>query len=607
MKRLILFFIATVLSLAFFAHGTRAQETSILHENGLWYLVKGCGDRIYLSKSKDPSCLEPSDPVVRNRHFIYNTECDMSVGALFGKGATVDSVMSPVLCRFSEEDFPGNGGWYIYFVLRKKGGADSHIAVMKSGSGLPEGPYVYPSNGIPIQSQPLLGQDGAFLAGPASEPSVVRASDGLCLCWKQGSSHMIARLDFPWKLAEAAICTSGAPRKEAPTHEPGSTLFRTNTPDPCLIYDKGYFYLTMTMTPPDNALLAIIKDKDLYSLNSEKHPTRDNIIYNPNKDRMVQEVFGKGAKIAAVWSPEIHYFSEEEFPGKSGWYIYFALRQVLRKNGKVTGTVMKTATLKSASGTLDGPWVHPITGEPNHAQPLLDKEGKVIKRSLGPSVLRVPSGKYRGIYLMWVLMKGHTEYPDSVFQQRILISHFSAPWHMEGDPGTVTTPTQEWEMRGSDFKRPRVVEGPTAFYGDNGGVFLTYSASPFFSDYGLGQLTLKREGADYANPLLEESWLKYEHNPVFCSVGHPEIAGAGHGFFVRDAAGGRFFCYHAYPILEDGSRSKKRNAYIEPYRIDYEDVSPTAPDGVIRMGLDGDGRPGPINSRIDFVTAKPVK
>ncbi len=583
--------------------GAMASEEDLVFDNGSWYLAKAEGNRIAVIKASDPSRLDVTDPVEMNRNYVYNAVCDMSVEAVFGKGVAVDSISSPLLCRFTEEEFPGNAGWYLYFVLETKLG--SRIVVMKSASGLVEGHYVYPLNGIPIQSQPMLGADGSFLASQASQPGIVRAHDGVYLRWKGSEGLNLSRLALPWRLASDPVKISGSPLapRNYSSKGKGSTLFRTGTPDPCLIYDNGYFYLTMTMTPPASAYLAIIKDKRLDGLTEKNHPTLDNIIYDPNSDPMVQEVFGEGAKIAAVWSPEIHYFSEDEFPGNSGWYIYFALRQILRKNGKVTGSVMKTATLKSASGTLDGPWVHPVTGEKNHAQPLLNNEGEVIRRSLGPSVLRVPSGQYQGIYLMWVLMAGKTNYPDSVFRQRILISHFSKPWHMEGTPGTVTTPTQEWEMRGSDKKHPRVVEGPTAFYGDRGGVFLSYSASPFFSDYGLGQLTLKRNGTEYANPLLEESWIKYDRNPVFCSIGHPEMAGAGHGFFLRDAAGKRFFCYHAYPILPDGSRSKKRNAYIEPYWIDEDATSPTAPDGVIRMGLMGDGAPCPINSDIHFATS----
>ncbi len=677
----------------------KGEQTPFMtcHE-GTYYLATGGTDRIALIKSTSLEGLAEGSAVEENRNYIYNTDCDMTVGALFGNENCISHVLSPVLQHFSEEDFPGNSGWYVYFTLCKKETAAKRIVVMKSLSGRPEGPYGYPANGIPIQSQPVLDAEGNPLVSPAANPGIVKIPSGqhkgVYLSWTRTGQPRIARLTSPWQVlpssplkaaaqassgcsavygdnGEIALACSGngqtrkltlirkngdyadplqnsswavdetspiygvigrissfrnpdgellacyvrqggtwvsgietLPRIEPSSGQPGpSTLLRTNTPDPCLVYDNGCFYLTMTMTPPDAAFLAIVKDKDLNHLTEDAHPTHDNIIYDPNRDPMVQEVFGKGAKIAALWSPEIHYFSEEEFPGNSGWYIYFALRQVLRTpDGKVTGTVMKTACLKSAGGTLDGPWVHPVTGAPGSAQPLLDKEGKVIKRSLGPSVLRVPSGEYRGIYLMWVLMRGQTEYPDSVFQQRILISHFSSPWHMEGEPGTVTTPTQEWEMRGAGKKRPRVVEGPTAFYGDNGGVFLTYSASPFFSDYGLGQLTLKREGANYANPMLEESWIKYDRNPVFCSVGHPEIAGAGHGFFVRDAAGGRFFCYHAYPVLEDGTRSTVRNAYLEPYWIDETDISASAPEGVIKMGIGGKGQPGPVNSEINFVT-----
>ena len=77
------------------------------------------------------------------------------------------------------------------------------------------------------------------------------------------------------------------------------------------------------------------------------------------------------------------------------------------------------------------------------------------------------------------------------------------------------------------------------------------------------------------------------------------MRGAGHAFFLKDAKGKRFFCYHAYPIV-DGKKSKWRNAYIEPYRIDYSTSNPTAPDGVLRMGKTGDGICAPTYSKIKF-------
>lgn len=379
------------------------------------------------------------------------------------------------------------------------------------------------------------------------------------------------------------------------------TLIRTSAADPCLVFDNGMFYLTMT----GSTKIALVSDKDLGNLTTAAHPTTANIVYDSAEDPSVEALFGEGAVLNGTWSPELHYFSEEEFPGHSGWYMYLSLRQkVVLENGKVSSKNIRMVVLKSSSGKVDGPYVSPVTGVFNQTQAILEPDGEPLRRwAVGPSVLRVPSGQYKGTYLMWIEEVGRGEGLGK-FYQTIMISKFSAPWQLEGEPGLITLPTQEWEFHGSSQTHPRVVEGATGVYGDNGEVFLAYCGSGYWSDYGLGQLTLKREGGDYANPLETESWVKYENNPVFSSVGHPELRGAGHGFFLKDNEGNRFVCYHAYPVV-NGKKTKGRNAYIEPYWIDKSAARPTAPEGVLRFGVNGDGKPGAVESRIKFVTKAP--
>ena len=391
--------------------------------------------------------------------------------------------------------------------------------------------------------------------------------------------------------AALILLTSGKPVMR-------TTLVRTSAADPCLVFDGSEFFLTMT----GSTKIALVSDRKLSCLTTADHPTTENIIYDSQYDPTVDELFGEGAQINGTWSPELHYFSEEEFPGKSGWYLYFALRQkVLDEKGKVSSRNINTVILKSASGSLRGPWVHPVTGVPGQTQPLLEEDGSIVRRwVVGASVLRIPSGSHAGSYITWVEEEGRGQGLGKFFQ-KIMISKFSAPWQLQGGQGVITTPTQEWEFHGSSQKHPRVVEGGTAVYGDNGEVFMTYSGSGFWSDYGLGQLTLKRHGDEYEDPLLTESWIKYERNPVFTSVGSEELRGAGHGFFLKDAAGNRFVCFHAYPVV-DGKKAKGRNAYIEPYSIDKSAACPTAPDGVLRFGIKGNGKTSPVESKFVFVS-----
>ena len=373
------------------------------------------------------------------------------------------------------------------------------------------------------------------------------------------------------------------------------TLIRKGTADPCLIYRDGQLYLTMTGA----SRLALIKDSSLAHLSSDHHKLNDNIIYNSKLDPSVEALFGEGATINGTWSPEIHYISEEDFPGMSGWYLYFALRKRVIEGDRVSSRAIKTVVLKSLSGAIEGPYVNPTTCAKHHSQPLLNESGEVLGEwCVGASILRIPSGQHRGIYLTWVEETGRGEGVGK-FYQKIMISKMASPWQLKGERGVVTTPTQKWEFRGSSKRHPRVVEGGTAVYGEKGEVYMIYSGSGYWSDYGLGQLTLRREGGDYANPLEQESWVKYAQNPIFSSVGSDQLRGAGHAFFLEDGKGKRFFCYHAYPLV-DGKKAKMRNAYIEPYRIDYSEITPTSPEGVFRMGKRGDGKCAPTHSKIKF-------
>ena len=66
-------------------------------------------------------------------------------------------------------------------------------------------------------------------------------------------------------------------------------------------------------------------------------------------------------------------------------------------------------------------------------------------------------------------------------------------------------------------------------------------------------------------------------------------------FFFNDPVGNRFVCYHAYPYV-NGVKQDHRNAYAEPFSIDYDAREDTAPQGVLRFGLNGNGVTAPVNS-----------
>ena len=373
------------------------------------------------------------------------------------------------------------------------------------------------------------------------------------------------------------------------------TLIRTSCADPCLIYEDGMFYLTMT----GSSALVIVSDSDLGNLTTTAHPTtKSTYIYHGEDDPTVKAVFGDDATLSGTWSPELHYISEEDLPGYSGWYLFFGIR----KSGDDSSQIRKVI-LKSRSGLITGPYVNPNTNEYNTTQILLDKNGNMIEDWLvGMSILRIPDGKYKGLYGTFVDEVGRGE-GYGKFYQRIRIAKLDKPWQLGSDLYTVTTPTQDWEKKGCSSVLPMVVEGATAVYGDNGEIFMAYCGSGYWSDYGLGQLTLKRENSDYCDPLQQSSWIKYDNNPVFSSSRSESLRGAGHAFFLKDDAGNRFMCYHAYPY-ENGVKAKGRNAYIEPYTIDYSIVPDSAPQGLIRFGANKNTITAPVGTPVTFFKEK---
>ena len=378
------------------------------------------------------------------------------------------------------------------------------------------------------------------------------------------------------------------------------TLLRTSCADPCMVYLDGEFYLTMT----GSSNIAMVHDKDLSKLTTSDHPTNSSAyIYQSTKDPSVVEIFGTGAKINGTWSPEIHFFSEEDCPGNAGWYMVFALRKDNSDEG-TSARYIRPVVLKSSGGTPAGPWGHPVSGTANCTQRFLDAQGNPFTEwAIGVSFLRIPTGKYKGIYATWVDEIGRDSGVAGSFYQRLRIAKLSKPWQIASEAATITQPTQTWEFKGSSAKYPAVVEGGTAVYGKNGEIFLTYCGSGYWSDYGQGQLTLKRENGDYADPLKTESWIKYAKNPVFSSAPSSDLRGAGHVFFLKDAAGNGFICYHAYPYT-NGTKGSSRNAYIEPYTIDYDDKSETAPQGVLKFGALGTGVTAPVGTQIKWYKKK---
>ncbi len=383
------------------------------------------------------------------------------------------------------------------------------------------------------------------------------------------------------------------------------TMVRENTADPNLFFYNGKYYMTQTGT----SRIAVFETEHVDDLNTltlssniEYTGYLNGVVYDP----AIYELFGEGATINGTWSPEIHYIDADMFGEEyAGWYMFLGLRKtILKSNGDPSSAVVRNVVLKSTTDSPKGPYGHPVYGTENYSQPLLNDDGSIHDEwACGQTLLTIPEGPYKGTYTMWISEEGRgSEYGGlyGEFYQKIMIAKMKSPWQIDGEVGIVTTPTQDWEFAGSSTTHPRVVEGATPVYGKNGEVFITYSGSGYWSDYGLGQLTWN--GGD---PLKTSSWVKLPveyGNPIFSAVDAYNIRGAGHASFLTDTSGNGFLCYHAYKYNPStGKKAGSRDAYIEPYYIDYTRWNGVS-YGVIVAGKNGDGVPASYYSRVTFAT-----
>ncbi len=288
-----------------------------------------------------------------------------------------------------------------------------------------------------------------------------------------------------------------------------TTLLRKSCADPWLFRHDGKFYLTQTGA----AKVRVLASDTLAGLAAAD--CAQSIAYDSAGDPTVKSLGYAG--VSGTWSPEIHCFTEADFPGHAGWYMFLALRDSALGDARH----VKSVVLKSLSNDPAGPYGHPVTGEKFSSQLVLDKDGQPYAEwALGQSALVISTGAWKGVYTLYVTEKGRG---TRDFYQEIRIARLKTPWQLATASGIVTVPTQFWETVGAsrtayrdpEKKKsapyfPRVVEGATAVYGDKGDVYLIYSGSGYWTNYGLGQLTWTGE-----DPLKTTSWTKFEFNPIF--------------------------------------------------------------------------------------------
>lgn len=333
-------------------------------------------------------------------------------------------------------------------------------------------------------------------------------------------------------------------------------MIRTNGADPWLFTYGGSYYYIAT----GGSALMLYRAANLADFPTAVGKT----IYKPETGK---------AWSKNLWSPEIHYFSESDVGAEAaGWYCFVGGSSGEADESGSVNSGQRAYVIKCLDGdNLLGRWGHPVTGEVNVPQLVTFPDSDYNDAELcgGCSVIRI-GGKP---YIMFVSEAGRG---TSAFHQVICIAEFENPWTIVGAPTVICEPTYRWEMGGFGYAGrdangnekwyPKVVEGSTAVYGDDGSVFIVYSGSGYWTaDYCLGQLTYK--GGD---PLRAANWTK-KSTPILQKT--LELCGTGHASYITDFSGNRWICYHAYrgdtPLNDDNTR-KSRNAFIEPYSVSAE-------------------------------------
>lgn len=327
---------------------------------------------------------------------------------------------------------------------------------------------------------------------------------------------------------------------------------RQNGADPWLFYHDGFYYYTATQ----GHTLGIARAANIGDLQYAEYVT----VYTPRSG----EMWSKN-----IWSPEIHYYSDEEIgEGNGGWYCYIAC-----DNGD--NVYHRMYVIKCLDGdNLFGRWGNPVTGEVNVPQAIIAEDIEDFENTwaAGQTDIRI-NGK---LYMMYVTETGRYRNGDGFYQTENLVE-MTNPWTIVGQSSVICIPEYDWEKGGSENgTSPQVVEGGTAVYADDGTIYIIYSGSGYWTtEYQLGQL--KYLGGD---PLDINNW---EKKPTSILYKSDEINGSGHASYVRDHNGVDWICYHGY-IGKDTSSG--RYAFVEPYTADKNGV----------VIADGSGHPAPLST-----------
>ncbi|MBQ2733262.1 MAG: hypothetical protein IJF74_03810, partial [Clostridia bacterium] len=248
---------------------------------------------------------------------------------------------------------------------------------------------------------------------------------------------------------------------------------RIDGADPWLFYHNGFYYYTSTISGGTLKLTKVANIGDLiYSTGYT--------IYEPEAGKPWSD---------SSWSPEIHYYTDEEIgEGNGGWYCYIGSAGESDADSELHHRMY---VLKCLDGDeLTGRWGDPVTGEVNVPRLVVAPDMPEFDKhwSAGASDIRI-NGK---LYMLYVSSRDEGT-PNT--HQTINIVEMTNPWTISGQSSVICVPEYDWEMEGyhrnpiSGKWSPKVVEGSTAVYGDDGSVFIVYTGSNYTNaGYKLGQM-----------------------------------------------------------------------------------------------------------------------
>ena len=331
-----------------------------------------------------------------------------------------------------------------------------------------------------------------------------------------------------------------------------TNFLRPNNADPWLFYHDGFYYYTCTAA----SSISLIKVANISDLKTAS-----------------AKVIVKPTNGINIWSPEIHHFSADEVGAENeGWYVFFGYDDGTTAN-------QRAYVLKCKNGDdFFGDWINPVTGKINSPQKIEFPDAPTYNNNelCGGLSKMIVGGKP---YVTFVSEVGRG---TSDFHQTINITAIKNPWTFVGIPTTICVPEYSWEMGGFGYSSakdawyPKVVEGASAVYGDNGEVYLMYTGSGYWTiHYQLGYMRFT--GGD---PLDAANWKK---NPRSILSLSSEVNGCGHGSYVKDNKGNYWVCYHGY-VGKD--TSSKRSSFIERIYVTSEGVT---------IG-NGSGHPAPLDT-----------